>query len=200
MEGEDLFPASLAPDAVGFDAVRIIAPTFFAIYPSAQDLPRMVEWRKSIFRQLGLSGVIPRPSEILHVSVAECGKSKQQRQPLDVALKLAAERFSYPSFELTLEASARFGSDDRALVVVSDAAGMRDVHGLRLALADAQKPFGLVGSRGMSEPHMTLGYRDNLPVERQVLEPISFRVEAVDLVVSNFGHSEHLHIGRWLLA
>lgn len=200
MEGEDLFPASLAPDAVGFDAVRIIAPTFFAIYPSARDLPRMVEWRKSIFRQLGLSGVIPRPSEIPHVSVAECGKSKQQRQPLDVALKLAAERFSYPSFELTLEASARFGSNDRALVVVSDAAGMRDVHGLRLALADAQKPFGLAGSRGMSEPHMTLGYRDNLPVERQVLEPISFRVEAVDLVVSNFGHSEHLHMGRWLLA
>jgi len=200
MEGEDLFPASLAPDAVGFDAVRSIAPTFFAIYPSAQDLPRMVEWRKSIFRQLGLSGVIPRPSEILHVSVAECGKSKQQRQPLDVALKLAAERFSYPSFELTLQASARFGSDDRALVVVSDAAGMRDVHGLRLALADAQKPFGLVGLRGMSEPHMTLGYGDNLPVERQALEPISFRVEAVDLVVSNFGHSEYLHMGRWLLA
>lgn len=76
---------------------------------------------------------------------------------------------------------------------------MRDVHGLRLALADAQKLFGLAGSRGASEPHMTLGYRDNLPVERQAVEPINFRVE-VDLVVSNFGHSEHLHIGHWLLA
>lgn len=200
MEGDDLFPSSLAPEAIGFDAIRSIAPTFFAIYPSAQDLPRIVEWRKRIFRQLGLSGVIPRPSEILHVSVAECGKPKQQRQPLDLALKLAAERFSYPCFELTLEASARFGSDDRALVVVADVAGMRDVHGLRLALADAQKLFGLAGSRGASESHMTLGYRDNLPVERQAVEPISFRVEAVDLVVSNFGHSEHLHIGHWLLA
>ena len=76
---------------------------------------------------------------------------------------------------------------------------MRDVHGLRLALADAQKPFGLSGSRGMSEPHMTLGYRDNLPVQRQSVEPISFRVEAVDLVVSNLGHTEHLHQARWSL-
>jgi 2'-5' RNA ligase len=196
---DDLFPATLAPDAIGFDAIPTIAPTFFAIYPSTHDLPRIVEWRKRIFRQLGLTDVNPRPSEILHVSVVECGKSRQQRQPLDVALKLAAERFSYPSFELTLEVSARFGSDDRALVVVANAAGMRDVHGLRLALADAQKPFGLSGSRGMSEPHMTLGYRDNLPVERQSVEPISFRIEAVDLVVSNLGHTEHLHQARWSL-
>lgn len=200
MDGDDLFPASLAPDAIGFDAIRLFGPTFFAIYPSARDLPRIVEWQNRIFRQLGLSGVTPRPREILHVSVAECGKSKQQRQPLDVALKLAAERFSYPSFELVLEASARFGSDDRALVVVADAAGTRDVHGLRLALADAQKPFGLSGSRGMSEPHLTLGYRDNLPTERQQVEPISFRVEAVDLVVSNVGHTEHIHQARWPLA
>ncbi|OOG60155.1 2'-5' RNA ligase family protein [Rhodanobacter sp. C03] len=196
---DDLFLGSLAPDVIGFDAIRHIAPTFFAIYPSAQDLPRIVEWQKRIFRQLGLSGVTPRPSEILHVSVAECGKSKQQRQPLDVALKLAAERFSCPSFELTLKTSARFGSDNRALVVVADAAGMRDVHGLRLALADAQKPFGLSGSRGMSEPHITLGYRDNLPIERQLVEPICFRVKAVDLVVSNVGHTEHLHQARWSL-
>lgn len=199
MDGDDLFPASLVPDAIGFDAVRIIAPTFFAIYPSAQDLPRIVEWQKRVFRQLGMSGVIPRPSEILHVSVAECCKSKQQRQPLDVALKLAAERFSYPSFELTLETSARFGGDDRALVVVANAAGARDVHGLRLALADAQKPFGLSGSRGMSEPHITLGYRDSLPVERQPVEPVSFRVETVDLVVSNVGRTEHIHKARWRL-
>lgn len=199
MEGDDLFPDSLEPDAIGFDAIRLFGPTFFAIYPSAQDLARMVEWQKRVVRQLGLSGVTLRPPEILHVSVAECGKSKQQRQPLDVALKLAAERFSYPSFELTLETSARFGGDDRALVVVANTAGARDVHGLRLALADAQKPFGLSGSRGMSEPHLTLGYRDNLPVERQSVEPIRFRVEAVDLVVSNVGHTEHLHQVRWPL-
>lgn len=196
MFGDDLFSGSLEPDANGFDA---IGPTFFAIYPSGQDLPRMVEWQARVFRQLGLSGVTPRPPEILHVSVAECGKPKQQRQPLDVALKLAAERFSYPSFELTLEACVCFGAD-RALVAVADAAGMRDVDGLRVALADAQKPFGLQGSRGKGAAHLTLGYRDNLPAERQPVEPISFRVEAVDLVVSHVGHTRHIHQARWLLS
>jgi 2'-5' RNA ligase len=195
----DLFPASLTPEAIGFDAIRLVGPTFFAIYPSAQDLPRIVEWQNRIFRQLDLSDVDPRPREVLHVSVAECGKPKQQRQPLDVALKAAAERFSYPSFELTLEAIACFGAN-RALVAVADTAGTRDVHGLRLALADAQKPFGLVGSREMGTPHLTLGYSDTLSTERQQVDPISFRVEAVDLVLSNVGHTEHLHQARWPLS
>ena len=196
---DDLFPASLAPDAIGFDAIRHMAPTFFAIYPPAKDLPRIVEWQQRVCRQFKLPCITPRPPHLLHVSVAACGTSKQQRQPLDAALKSAAECFSCPSFELTLEVSARFGGDDRAFVVVADVAGARHVHELRLALADAQKPFGLSGSRGMSEPHLTLGYRDNLPAERRPVEPISFRVEAVDLVVSNMGHSEHLHIARWPL-
>ena len=195
----DLFPASLTPEAVGFDAIRLVGPTFFAIYPSVHDLPRLVQWQNRIFRQLGLSDVNPRPREILHVTVAECGESKQQRQPLDIALKSAAERFSYPSFELTLEAIACFGAN-RALVAVADAAGTRDVHGLRLALADAQKPFGLVGSREMGTPHLTLGYSDTLSTERQQVDPISFRVEAVDLVLSNVGHTEHLHQARWPLS
>jgi RNA 2',3'-cyclic 3'-phosphodiesterase len=195
----DLFPASLTPEAIGFDAIRLVGPTFFAIYPSAQDLPRIVEWQNRIFRQLGLSDVHPRPREILHLSVAECGRSKQQRPPLDVALKAAAERFSYPSFELTLEAIVCFGAN-RALVAVADTAGTRDVHGLRLALADAQKPFGLVGSREMGTPHLTLGYSDTLSTERQQVDPISFRVEAVDLVLSNVGHTEHLHQARWPLS
>lgn len=199
MFGDDLFPSSLEPEAIGFDAIRLVGPTFFAIYPSAHDLPRIVEWQNRIFQQLGLTGINPRPPEILHVSVAACGRSKQQRQPLDAALKLAAERFSYPSFELTLEAIACFG-DDRALVAVADTAGMRDVQGLRLALADAQKPLGLSGLRGSTTPHLTLGYRDNLPTERQQVDPISFRVEAVDLVVSNYGHTEHLHQARWQLS
>jgi 2'-5' RNA ligase len=177
-----------------------MAPTFFAIYPPAKDLPRIVEWQQRVCRQFKLPCITPRPPHLLHVSVAVCGTSKQQRQPLDAALKSAAECFSCLSFELTLEVSARFGGDDRAFVVVADVTGARHVHELRLALADAQKPFGLSGSRGMSEPHLTLGYRDNLPAERRPVEPISFRVEAVDLVVSNMGHSEHLHIARWPLA
>ena len=196
---DDLFPDSLDPHAIGFGAIRYMAPVFFAIYPPAEDLPRIVEWQLRVCRQVGLPHVVLRPPELLHLSVAACGTPRQQRDPLEVALRSAAECFSCSSFELTLNATANFGKDDRAFVAVADAVGARRVHQLRLALADAQKPFGLSGARGMSEPHLTLGYRDNLPAERQPVEPISFRVEAVDLVVSNMGHSEHLHIARWPL-
>lgn len=197
---KDLFPDSLHPEVIGFDAIRHVAPMFFAIYPPADDLQRIVAWQQRVCRHAGLPHVVARPPALLHVSVALCGTPKQQRKPLEVALRLAGERFSCSSFELTLDVSASFGGDDRAFVAVADAAGMQSVHGLRIALADAQKPFGLSGERGMTKPHLTLGYGDDLPEEHLPIEPISLHVGAVDLVVSHVGHAEHLHVARWLLA
>jgi len=196
---DDLFPASLQPDAIGADALPHLAPVFFAIYPSAQDLPRMVAWRQRICSQLAPSAVALRPSELLHVSVALCGTPRRQRQALPAALRAAAERFAHPPFELTLDATARFGADGRAFVALADAAGSRAVHSLRLALAEAQQHAGLVAARGMSEAHLTLGYGDGLPAERRPVEPLGFRVEAVELVVSHVGRSEHDRIGFWPL-
>ena len=195
----DLFPRSLEPDAVGFDAVRFIAPVFFAIYPSAEDLPRVVAWQRHVCESLAPARVSPRPPELLHVSVAACGVPTRQRQPLDESLQLAAERFVFPSFELVLDAVARFGRDDDALVGTADQAGTRAVHGLRVALAGAQKPFGLQGSRARAEAHLTLGYGDGLSADRLPFEPLRFRVGAVDLVASDVGHSRHIHLDRWHL-
>jgi 2'-5' RNA ligase len=195
----DLFPDLLRPEAMGFDAIRLGAPVFFAIYPMAADLPRIVEWQQRICGEFEPPKVELRPPEILHISVAACGKPTRQRQPLKESLQAAAERFSYPSFELTLVASTRFGGDDRALVAVADANGSRAVHGLRLAIADAQKTEGLSGSRSRDETHLTLGYRDGLPAERRAIEPISFRVETVDLAVSLVGHTKHVHFTSWRL-
>jgi 2'-5' RNA ligase len=197
---DDLFPESLKPEAIGFGAIRDVAPVFFAIYPSADDLPRVLAWRQRICAQRDVPSIAPRPDELLHVSVAEAGVPRRLREPLEVALRLAAECFSYPPFELTLDALAGgFGRDGRALVALADASGTNSVNGLRVALADAQKPFGLSANRGASAPHLTLGYGDGLPDERRAIEPVSFRVEAVDLVASNVGKSEHLHLARWFL-
>lgn len=195
----DLFPDSLDPRAIGFGAIRFMAPVFFAIYPPAEDLPRIVEWQRRACQRVAPPHVSLLPPSLLHLSVAACGTPRQQRDPLEVALRSAAKRFSCSPFELTLEATARFSKDGRAFVAVTDEVGVSHIHQLRLALADAQKPFGLSGGRGMTEPHLTLGYCDDLPAERRPVEPISFRVEAVDLVASNVGHSEHLHLARWLL-
>ncbi|EIL94354.1 2'-5' RNA ligase family protein [Rhodanobacter spathiphylli] len=196
----DLFPESLQPEAIGFGAIRDVAPVFFALYPSADDLPRVLAWRQKACRQHGVPPVTLRPDDILHVSVAEAGVPRRLREPLEVALGLAAEGFSYRPFELTLDVLVGgFGRDGRALVALADASSTNSVNGLRVALADAQKPFGLSASRGTIVPHLTLGYGDGLPAERRSIEPVSFHVEAVDLVASNVGKSEHLHLARWVL-
>jgi 2'-5' RNA ligase len=195
----DLFPGSLDPRAIGFGAVRFVAPIFFAIYLPAEDQPRFVEWRRRVCCPIAPPHVELLPPSLLHISVAACGTPKQQRDPLEVALRSAAQHFSCSPFELTLRAIMRFGKGGRAFVALTDEVGARHVHRLRLALADAQRPFGLSGARGIREPHLTLGYRDDLPAERREIESISFHVNAVDLVVSDVGHSEHLHLARWLL-
>jgi 2'-5' RNA ligase len=195
----DLFPCSLAPRAIGFDVLPHVAPVFFAIYPSADDLSRVVAWQNRVCRLLEPPAIARRPPELLHISVALCGTSRRRRQPLASALRLAEERFAHPAFDLTLVALARFGADGRACVAVADAAGTRCVDDLRVALADAQAPLGLKGSRAKSEAHLTLGYRDRLPDLRREIEPMRLRVEAVDLVLSHVGESHHTRLARWRL-
>lgn len=116
---EDLFPETWRPESLGADAIPCIHATFFAIYPEARDLPRVVEWQRNICRQ---EGAVIRPPEILHVSVAECGKSKRRLRPLPKALSEAAHHFSFPAFDLVFDSIARFGQDGRACVAVADAA------------------------------------------------------------------------------
>lgn len=197
---DDLFPESLEPDAIGFSAIREVMPVFFAIYPSANDLARLLPWRQRICRHRDVPSLVLRPDEILHVSVAEAGVPRWLREPLESALRRAAERFSYPPFEITLDTCAGgFGRDRRAFVALADTRSTNSVNGLRVALADAQNPDGLFARRGAGTPRITLGYGDGLPDERRSIEPISFQVEAVDLVASNVGKSEHLHLARWKL-
>ncbi len=92
-----------------------------------------------------------------------------------------------------------FGGEGRALVALADASSAKNVNGLRKALADAQKPLGLSASRGAITPHLTLGYGDDMPDGVRLIQPISFRVEAVDLVVSLVGYSQHQLVARWML-
>jgi 2'-5' RNA ligase len=195
----DLFPASLQPQTLGFDAVPRAVPVFFAIYPSADELPRVAAWQRRVCQMLAAPGFTLRPSELLHVSVAACGVPRQQREPLARALQLASQRFAHPPFELTMETVTRFGAEGRAFVAVADKAGTRAVQDLRIALADAQKSVGLTSSRAMSQAHLTLGYGDGLPDGSLPVEPMRFRVGAVDLVASHVGESKHTHLGRWRL-
>ena len=195
---QDLFPESFHSEALLDDILPFLHPVFFAIYPADEDRSRVAEWQKQLCFGLR-SAMALRPIELLHVSVAECGKPKQKRKPLLDALQESARHFSFQPFELAFEATARFGQDGRAFVAIADEASQRRINELRIALADAQRWAGLLGSRGNHVAHLTLGYGDMLPEERRPIPPFRFRVGAVDLVESRTGQSEHVRLNRWLL-
>ena len=194
----DLFPESLSPEALRDDIFPYLRPVFFAIYPADEDTRRFAEWQKRLCASLP-SPIAPRPVGLLHVSVAACGRPGRKRQSLQDALKEAVRHFSFESFDMTFEAIARFGEDNRAFVAIADEASQQRLNELRIALADAQRWAGLLGSRGKQVAHLTLGYGDKLPEERRSIAPFRFHVGAVDLVVSNTGQSEHIPLDRWLL-
>ena len=194
----DLFPESLSPEALRHDILPYLRPIFFAIYPADEDMWRFAEWQKRLCANLP-SPIARRPVELLHVSVAACGRPDRKRQSLQDALQEAARHFSFESFDLTFEAITRFGEDNRAFVAIADEASQQRLNELRIALADAQRWAGLSGSRGKHVAHLTLGYGDNLPEGRRSIAPFRFHVGAVDLVMSDTGQSEHIPLDRWLL-
>lgn len=158
----------------------------------------MTGWQQRLCAGLP-SAIIRRPAELLHVSVAACGRPGRRRQSLRDALREAARHFSFEPFDLTFEATARFSQDNRAFVAIADEASQRRVDELRIALADAQRWAGLLGCRGNQVAHLTLGYGDKLPEVPRSIPPFRFHVDAVDLVMSNTGRSEHVRLDRWLL-
>ncbi|MGX5732508.1 2'-5' RNA ligase family protein [Pseudoxanthomonas beigongshangi] len=195
----DLFPETLSPCAIGLAGARLVAPVFFCIYPEVEAIPAILETRRHFVRQLAISSFSPRPTELLHVSIAACGRPVRLRQPLQDALKETARKFSFASFTMTFHRLARFGRNGSALVIVADEETRRMVHRLRRALADVQQAYGLKAERTPSDPHVTLGYSAHLPDVSIAIPPLSFRAQVVELVVSNQGYSEHLVLARWPL-
>lgn len=195
----DLFPDTLQPSEVGIAGIPAFVPRFFALYPDAEELPEIVERQLRLCRELASPGSItPRPAWMLHVSVALCGAPRRLRYSMEEALLRAQEAFHFPAFDVVLDSVACFGGDGTAFVAVADAKTTEQVHDLRRALADAQRPFGLVGERSAAVPHLTLGYGKRPLDQRGPIQPIRFRAKQVCLVMST-GRSEHRCVARWPL-
>jgi 2'-5' RNA ligase len=195
----DLFPDTLQPSEVGVAGIPASVPRFFALYPDAEELPEVVERQLRLCRELASpGGIIPRPARMLHVSVALCGVPRRLRYSMEEALRRAQEAFCFPAFDVVLDSVACFGSEGTAFVAVADTNTKARVHDVRRALADAQRPFGLVGDRSATVPHLTLGYTKRPLDQRDAIEPIRLRATEVRLVTST-GHSEHECVARWPL-
>lgn len=196
---DDLFPDTLQPAEIGIAGLPAFIPRFFALYPDAEELPDIVERQLMLCREIAPSGrITARPAWMLHVTIALCGTPRRLRYSMEEALHRAQEAFRLSAFDVVLDSLASFGSDGTALVAVADTHTTDRVHGLRRALADAQRPFGLVSERSMAVPHLTLGYGKRPLDGRLTIPPIRFRAKEVCLVVST-GQSEHQCLARWPL-
>ena len=175
---EDLFPETWRPESLGADAIPCLWVTFFAIFRAKRDLPRLINWQRSICRREAGAIEMRRPT-VLHVGIAR--------------------HFSFPAFDLVFDSVARFGKDGRACVAVADAAGQEKIADLRATLATAQRRVGIFLPRGKCEAHLTPGYGDRCSTERRSIEPFGFRVAAVEYVASEQGKSHHEPLVRWML-
>lgn len=193
----DLFPETLPSSKDRGADFSPPALRFFALYPETSELPTVVARQLQSCRDFA-PGVIPRPPHMLHVSVALCGVPRRLRCPMEEALLRAQAAFSFPAFDVVLDSTACFGGGGAAFVAVADDRSTAWVNRLRRALADAQRPFGLVGERSATVPHLTLGYGEGPSDRRPAIAPIRFRVNAVHLVIST-GHSEHRRLACWPL-
>lgn len=195
----DLFPDTLQPAEVGIAGIPAFIPRFFALYPDVEELREIAERQLRLCHELAPSGsIIPRPSWMLHVSVALCGTPRRLRYSMEEALRRAQEAFCFPTFDVVLDSVTCFGRDGTAFVAIADTRTTELIHDLRRALADAQRPFGLVGERGTTVPHLTLGYSKRPLDQRDAIQPIRLRAKEVCLVIST-GRSEHLCCARWPL-
>ncbi len=194
----DLFPESLHPKSLGFRAVTLMAPHFFAIYPDADDIERIREFKRELHRRLDDRRWNWRSDDVLHVSIAQWGTARRMCEPYEIALHKAAGRFTFPAFDIVLVNTARY-SKENGLVLVADKATADKCHGLRNALADAQRPEGLYGDRGRFSPHMTLAYGPDIPDEPLPIPPLRFRARVVGMMLSEIGKGRHLHVDAWPL-
>ena len=198
----DLFPDTLKPEQLGPAALRPVANCFFAIRPDDAACARIVEAQREHCQRIGLAEQRWRPPGLFHLTIAEWGAGKRLREPLEAALRRAKQHFRYPAFDISLVSTARLsgGLDTFAFVLEADAATTEHASGLRIALADAQEPVGLVAVRGAFRPHVTIAYAPHLRDEAVPIQPIRFRASCVEMIVSIRGTRTHLVEDRWELA
>jgi hypothetical protein len=116
-----------------------------------------------------------------------------------LCLLRALGAFQFRVFVVVLVPPDCLGSVGTGCAAVAYSLTTARVHDLRRALADAQRPFGLVGERSATVPHLALGYGKRSLDRKNSIPPLRFRAREVCLVIST-GQSEHLCVARWPLA
>jgi 2'-5' RNA ligase len=174
---------------------------FFAISPDADGVLGADRTTRLLSGRHRLTGV-PRPADVLHVSLAGIGWYPALRQENIEAACRAAAAVVMPPFDVAFDRAASFsrqeGISPNWPFVLYGGDGVIGMVMLRRALITELRKAGIDVNTNSFEPHMTLLY-DRRRIAEQSIAPVRWRVPEFSLIHSLRGLTKHVHLARWKL-
>jgi RNA 2',3'-cyclic 3'-phosphodiesterase len=175
---------------------------FFALQPDDKARLEMAVACERFRRSHRLIGT-PIDTDDFHLTLIDMGRPERLQLSLENALFAAAESVSVHGFEVSLDSAVRLSAakdGNFPFVLCADDASGAEAMKLRVAIAEAQRRFGLqVAGFSNYLPHVTLLRGNAIDAVQESMPPIRWRAHEFLLVRSFFGQSRHEVIGRWPL-
>ncbi len=172
---------------------------FFALRPdpdTADLISRRTAW---LAGRAGLTSV-PRPKEMLHVSLSGLGRYDELPVGIVARAMKAASMVQVRAFMVSFNLLGSFGKNGRRPLVMFGDDGVIGVFLLHSALHAALADAGMARRRERPfEPHVTLLY-DQHEIPEQSIAPVSWRVNEFLLLEGFHGQGRHQVLGRWALS
>ncbi len=133
----------------------------------------------------------PRNSRLFHISLFGFGEVGEVPPGLATAAVKAASTITLPPFEVTFDRVMSFGHPTRRPLVLLGGEGAAGVTRLERSLGEAMAKAGFRWTPGGYTPHVTLMYGEK-DIGTCNCEPISWRVDGIELIHSLYGRSRYL--------
>lgn len=174
---------------------------FLALRPDAATAERIADLAVRLAREQGLQPAPPATAR-LHVTMNYFGVFAGVPEGLAEAVHAAATGLATAPIDVVLDRVASFDGHRgaRPWVMLPSAASTDALRQLYAALATRLRAHGVEDGTGRRAftPHLTLR-RVAAPLPPQAVATIAWQADAVLLVDSRVGRSEHVVLGRWPL-
>lgn len=177
------------PHLPGLEPGRIYA-LFFVLkppLPAADAFTAII--RRSLDGQRATAGIVGHSR--LHVSLQPVATREHIPAAITEAALVAGRMVAAEPFDVSFDhlESFRLGEDNHALVAVCGT-GKKRILGLQSAIAAALRARGMPARARKFEPHVTLRY-GRRPFALFPVEPVRWRVDGFQLIVSPHGLTQH---------
>src|SRR6267142_3303010 len=170
---------------------------FFGLLLEAENASRIVQLRKRLCEEFGLSGR-RIAADLLHISLHGIGAYDGLPRAVVQRAKQAGAAVLAQPFDIVLDRAMSFGPKRKVRPFVlrtGDEAALVTFHRL---LGRAMKNVGFRRTASRFTPHMTLLYGDRTLAERSI-DAIQWTVRDFVLIQCLWGRGEHIHLARWSL-